>query len=323
MMLVDGVLRETPKSADGKFRRINSGIRNWIQSEADAEFPAEAGRYHLYTSTACPGCHRTRIMRALKGLQDLITTTEMHSLMREAGWQIDTDLFDESAGVPFDEYVYQVYLRADPRYTGPISVPILYDKKTRRIVNNESADIMRMFNSAFEQIAPSGTDYYPADHRDEIDAISDLIYGPINAGVYRAGFATTQTAYDEAVADLFDTLDELDQRLSLQRYLVGNQITEADWRLFTTLIRFDAVYVTHFKTDRCRVVDYANLGPYLRELYQVPGIAGTIDMKRMREHYFHSHIHINPYGITAVGPALALTGRHGRENVGYQLGGAA
>ena len=315
MMLIDGELREKPKSADGKFRRLDSGIRHWIQPEATAEFPAEADRYHLYTSTACPWCHRVMIMRTLKGLQNIITTTEMHTLMSDSSWQIDPDLFDDTAGVPCDEYVYEVYLRANPNYTGPITVPVLLDKKTKRIVNNDSADIMRMFNSAFESIVPSATDYYPIDLQKDIDEMNTLIYGPVNAGVYRAGFATTQAAYDEAIANLFDTLDQLDHRLKSQRYLIGDQITEADWRLFTTLIRFDAVYVTHFKTDRRRIADYAHLGPYLRELYQVPGIAGTIDMERMRTHYFHSHLHINPNGIVSVGPELDLLKPHGRSEL--------
>ncbi len=234
--------------------------------------------------------------------------------MGPVGWQIDPDLFDETSGVPRDEYIYEVYLRSDTDYTGSISVPILFDKKTKRIVNNDSADIMRMLNSAFEHLVPSDTDYCPAEIQNEIDEMNAFLHGPVNAGVYRAGFATKQEAYDEAISDLFGTLDKLDHRLKSQRYLIGNQITEADWRLFTTLIRFDAVYVTHFKTDRRRIADYANLCPYLRELYQVPGIAGTVDMDRMRAHYFCSHLHVNPNGIVSVGPDFDLLKPHGRSN---------
>ncbi|MGH1483338.1 MAG: glutathione S-transferase family protein [Geminicoccales bacterium] len=312
-MLIDGVLAEKPRSRDGKFIRMGSGYRGWIRPKADAEFPAEAGRYHLYISMACPWSHRTTIMRALKGLQDVITVTPMIPFVGDESWKIDTSAHDPDAGVPNDDFLYQVYLRTDPNYTGPITVPVLLDKKTGRIVNNDSADIMRMLNSAFDGIVEPGPDSYPQDLRQDIDRISEEFYGPVNNGVYRAGFATTQDAYDEAVSALFEELDRLDTLLGTQRYLAGDRITEADWRLFTTLVRFDPVYATHFKTDRKRIVDYANLAPYLRELYQVAGVSGTIEMDAIRQHYFQSHVHINPHGIISAGPEVDLDLPHGRD----------
>ena len=314
-MLIDGVLAEKPKSGDGKFVRMGSGFRGRIEPEADAEFPAEAGRYHLYVSMACPWSHRTTILRSLKGLTDIITVTQMEPLVGEESWKIDTSGYDPEAGVPRDEFAYQVYLRSDPKYTGPITVPILLDKKTGRIVSNDSADIMRMLNSAFDGVVGPDLDFYPQALRQEIDRISEGIYGAVNNGVYRAGFATTQASYDEAVTALFEELDRLDALLGTRRYLTGDRITEADWRLFTTLVRFDPVYVTHFKTDRKRVADYPNLAPYLRELYQVPGVSGTIEFGPIRQHYFQSHTHINPHGIVSVGSEMNLNQPHARDVV--------
>jgi len=312
-MLIDGVLTEKPKQGDGVFRRMSSGFRGWIEPHRDAEFPAEAGRYHLYVSMACPWSHRTTIVRALKGLEEIISVTQMDPLAGPDGWRIDTEAFDPAAGVPCDDYLYQVYQRAEPGHTGPVTVPVLFDKRSNRIVSNDSGQIMRMLNSAFDEFTYGAPDFYPPDLQQDIDRISDEIYAPINNGVYRAGFATTQAAYDEAITALFEKLDELDALLGTRRYLTGERLTEADWRLFTTLVRFDPVYVTHFKTDRKRIADYGNLSPYLRDLYQVPGVAGTIDMSAIRQHYFLSHRHINPHGIVSAGPQLDLNRPHGRD----------
>ncbi|WP_019297409.1 MULTISPECIES: glutathione S-transferase family protein [unclassified Leisingera] len=313
-MLIDGVLTEKPKPGDGVFRRMSSGIRGWIEPRADAEFPAESGRYHLYVSMACPWSHRTTILRALKGLEEIITVTQMLPLAGPDGWQIDTTAHDPAAGVPRDEYLYQVYQQADPGHTGPVTVPVLLDKQTGRIVSNDSGEIMRMLSSAFDGLTGAAQDFYPPELQQDIDRISAEIYAPVNNGVYRAGFATTQAAYDEAIAALFGKLDELDALLGTRRYLTGEQITEADWRLFTTLVRFDPVYATHFKTDRKRIAEYRNLGPYLRDLYQVPGVAGTINMEAIRQHYFLSHRHINPHGIISAGPEQDLSRPHGRDS---------
>ena len=315
-MLIDGELREKPSADDGRFVRLESGFRDWISRDGSTEFPAEAGRYHLYISKACPWSHRTTIMRTLKGLDTVISTTCMDAFMGEESWQIDQSAFDESAGVPADAFLFEVYQRAQPRYTGPITVPVLWDKKTQRIVSNESADIMRMLNDAFREFSDSDVDYFPPQHRQEIDRINAFVYKNVNNGVYRAGFATSQEAYDEAIGNLFSALDQLDNLLAGRRYLTGRRITEADWRLFTTLIRFDPVYATHFKTDRRRIADYPNLGAYLRELYQVPGIAQTVDMDHIRQHYFQSHKHLNPAGIIPIGPDINLDRPALREDVG-------
>ena len=312
-MLIDGQLRDKPSSKDGRFRRFDSGFRDWVSRDGTTEFPAEAGRYHLYISQACPWSHRTTIMRALKGLETVISITEMDAFMGDEGWRIDQTAFEENANVARDRFLYEVYLRAAPNYSGPITVPLLWDKQRQRIVSSESADILRMLNSAFTDFAEPSPDYYPPSLRTEIDRMNAVVYEAVNNGVYRAGFATTQEAYEEAIAKLFSTLGELDARLGHQRYLTGDVITEADWRLFTTLIRFDPVYVTHFKTDRRRIADYPHLGPYLRELYQVPGIAATVDLPHIRRHYFHSHRRLNPNGIIATGPPLDFTQPHGRE----------
>ncbi|PRZ42621.1 glutathione S-transferase family protein [Tritonibacter scottomollicae] len=312
-MLIDGVLTEKPKPGDGVFRRMSSGFRGWIEPRADAEFPAEQGRYHLYVSMACPWSHRTTLLRALKGLEEMITITQMLPLAGPCGWQIDTAAHDPAAGVPQDAYLYQVYQRADPGHTGPVTVPVILDTQTGRIVSNESGDIMRMLNSAFDGLTGATPDFFPHEQQQDIDRVNAEIYAPVNNGVYRAGFATTQAAYDAAIAALFGKLDELDALLGTRRYLTGERITEADWRLFTTLVRFDPVYATHFKTDRKRIADYRNLGPYLRDLYQVPGVAGTIDMEAIRQHYFLSHRHINPHGIISAGPDQDLSQPHGRD----------
>ena len=311
-MLINGALHDKPAPNDGRFVRLSGGFHNWIERDRKAAFPAQADRYHLYISRACPWCHRATIMRALKGLGHIISITDMAPLMGEESWKVDQEVFDENTGVARDVYMYEVYLRADPHYTGPITVPVLWNKKTGRIVSTESADIMRMLNSAFADIADTATDYYPENLRPEIDRINAYVYENINNGVYRAGFAASQNAYDEAVEKLFTALDDVDHLLAQRRYLTGGQITEADWRLFATLIRFDPVYVTHFKTDHRRISDYAQLGPYLRELYQIPGISETVDMEHIRQHYYRSHKHINPAGIIATGPDLDLDRPHNR-----------
>ncbi len=314
-MLIDGELRDKPASRDGGFLRADSGFRDWIGRKDLANYPPEPDRYHLYISKACPWSHRTSIMRALKGLEDVISVTDMDSFMGEEGWRIDQSAFNQSSSVTSDSFLYQVYLRAAPNYTGPITVPLLWDKKTERIVSNESADIMRMLNSGFDEFASSRTDYYPQALQPDIDRINAFIYDAVNNAVYRAGFAASQEAYDEAIGKLFAALDQLDTMLGHQRYLLGDVITEADWRLFTTLVRFDPVYVTHFKTDRKRIADYRHLGPYLRELYQVPGIAATIDMPHIRRHYFQSHLHLNPTGIISTGPEIDLNMPHERQTL--------
>ena len=296
----------------GRFVRRESQFRNWVTPGGSAGpsgqggYKAEAGRYHLYVSLACPWAHRALIFRKLKGLEDLISISVVHWLMREEGWT-----FAPGPGVVPDiingaRVLHEVYTRANPTYSGRVTVPVLWDKATDSIVNNESSEIIRMLGSAFDGIGATPGNYYPQALRDEIDAVNARVYDTVNNGVYKAGFATTQAAYEEAVGPLFDTLDCLDERLGRQRYLCGSAVTEADWRLFTTLIRFDAVYVGHFKCNRRRIVDYPNLSGYLRELYQWPGIAGTVDFSHIKGHYYQSHTTINPSGVVPVGPDLDL-----------------
>lgn len=306
---------------DGKFARSESQFRNWVTADGSAGptgeggFKAEAGRYHLYVSLACPWAHRTLIFRKLKGLESMISVSVVNPLMLEHGWT-----FAAGEGVVADpnfqaNYMHQIYTAADPEYSGRVTIPVLWDKQQNRLVNNESAEIIRMLNTAFDGIGAKPGDYYPQALRTEIDSLNDQIYDRVNNGVYKAGFATTQEAYEQAVLPLFETLDELDQRLSKQRYLLGAQVTEADWRLFTTLVRFDAVYHGHFKCNVRRIEDYPHLAGYLRELYQWPGVAETVSMKHIKEHYYRSHATINPTGIVPVGPALSLTLPHDREGV--------
>lgn len=306
-------------SNQGRFVRTEAQYRNWITADGsagptgDGGFQAEAGRYHLYVSLACPWAHRTLIFRALKGLEDMISVSVVNPLMREHGWTFDPD-----AGVIADplngaDYMHQVYTANDPDYSGRVTVPVLWDKQQQRIVNNESAEIIRMLNSAFDGIGAKPGDYYPTALRAQIDEINGRVYDRINNGVYKAGFATTTEAYEQAFWPLFDMLDELEQRLSGQRYLLGDILTEADWRLFTTLIRFDPVYHGHFKCNLKRIVDYPNLSAYVRELYQWPGVATTVNMQHIKDHYYRSHVTINPTGIVPAGPLLDLDRPHGRE----------
>ncbi|HFR3573786.1 TPA: glutathione S-transferase family protein [Streptococcus suis] len=301
------------KSTGGKFVRSVTQFRNWITPDGQAGptgeggFKAESGRYHLYISLACPWASRTLIMRKLKGLEDHISLSVVHPLMLENGWT-----FEDGPGVIKDtlfnsDYLYQVYLKADPHYSGRVTVPVLWDKETNTIVSNESAEIMRMFNSAFNDITGNYDDYYPANLQAEIDAMNDFIYPNINNGVYKAGFSTSQAVYEKEVKNLFAALDKLEEHLADKNYLVGNQLTEADIRLFTTLVRFDPVYFGHFKCNIKSLVDYPNLWNYTKHLYNHAGIAETVDLDHIKQHYYGSHKTINPTGIVPVGPDLDWT----------------
>ena len=298
------------KKSGGRFQRSQSAFRNWVTADGapgasgEGGFRAEPGRYHLYVSLACPWAHRTLIFRRLKGLEGMISLSVVHWLMAENGWT-----FAEGEGVIPDpighaRYLHEVYTRADPHYSGRVTVPVLWDKQRGTIVSNESAEIIRMLNTAFDGVGATEGDFYPAALREEIDALNDRIYDSVNNGVYKAGFATTQEAYEEAVAPLFETLDWLEDRLGSRRYLTGEQLTEADWRLFTTLIRFDPVYVGHFKCNIRRIADYPRLSAYLRALYHVEGVAGTVNFDHIKRHYYQSHRTINPTGIVPVGPDM-------------------
>ena len=328
-LMINGKLEDQwleSEREDGEFVRQDSQFRHWVTADGSAGpsgeggFKAEPGRYHLYVSHACPWANRTLIFRKLKGLEDMISVSVVHPDMGDAGWK-----FASAEGVPFDgtdndevngvDYMHQIYTLAQPDYSGIVTVPVLWDKQRKTIVNNESSEIIRMFNSAFDDCGATGLDYYPAALREEIDGINDFIYDNINNGVYRSGFAATQTAYEKAFKHLFDALDEVDRRLATQRYLVGTQITEADWRLFTTLVRFDAVYVGHFKCNLHRISDYPNLSGYLRELYQHPGIAETVNFAHIKRHYYYSHTSINPTRIVPLGPELDLDSSPEREHL--------
>ena len=294
------------KSTGGRFVRKDSSFRNFIGSE---RFPAEAGRYHLYISHACPWAHRTAIFRELKDLQDIISLSVVNALMVEHGWEFDA----QADTVNHKQYLHQVYTLAEPEYSGRVTVPVLWDKKQGTIVNNESSEIIRMFNSEFNAITANDIDLCPADLRAEIDSINDFIYGAVNNGVYKAGFATSQAVYTEEVNTLFAALDQLEQRLASQRYLVGEQLTEADIRLFTTLVRFDPVYVGHFKCNIRRIADYPNLSNYVRDIYQTGNIAATVRLDHIKEHYYASHTTINPTQVIPVGPEIDYTAAHDRD----------
>jgi putative glutathione S-transferase len=278
-------------------------------ADRSAPFTAEAGRYHLYVSYACPWAHRTLIFRALKGLEALISVTVVEPLMLAQGWELAPGA-DPVNGARF---LHEVYSRAKPDYTGRVTVPVLWDRHEGTIVNNESAEIIRMFNRAFDHLGARPGDYYPADLREDIDRVNTWVYDGVNNGVYRVGFATSQSAYDEAFDQLFTTLDGIEDRLGRQRYLAGDRLTEADWRLFTTLVRFDAVYVGHFKCNRQRLADFPNLWNYTRELYQHPGVAPTVHLDHIKAHYYGSHRTINPSGIIPKGPAIDFAAPHDRE----------
>ncbi|GIC76696.1 glutathione S-transferase family protein [Moritella sp. F3] len=302
------------KSSKGQFERQESRFRNTISNAEGSRYPAEAGRYHLYVSLACPWAHRTLIFRQLKQLEDIITVSVVKPEMRSNGWEFDANTSDYNDTLYQSDYVYQLYLKAAPDYEGRVTVPVLWDKQTQTIVNNESSEIIRIFNTAFNDLTGNHDDYYPTDLRPEIDTINERIYHTINNGVYRAGFATTQTAYDEAFDALFSSLDWLETHLGTHRYLTGSQLTEADWRLFTTLIRFDAVYHGHFKCNRNKLTEFHHISNYVRELFQVNGIASTVDLEYTKIHYYASHDTINPTLIVPRGPVHHFTATHDRNS---------
>jgi len=314
-LLIDGKWHDQwydTGSTGGRFVRSDAQFRNWVTPDGAAGpsgeggFKAEPGRYHLYVSLACPWANRTLILRAVKGLEDMISVSVVNPYMGEHGWT-----FEPGPGVVADpvgqaQYLYQVYLRAQAGYSGRVTVPLLWDLQRNTIVSNESAEIIRMLNSAFDGLGAKPGDYSPADLLPEIDAINDEVYNAVNNGVYKAGFATAQDVYEQEVGKLFGYLDTLETRLGQQHYLLGERLTEADWRLFTTLIRFDAVYHGHFKCNLKRLTDYPNLWSYTRELYQVPGVASTVNFDHIKQHYYRSHGTINPNGIVPLGPVLDL-----------------
>lgn len=309
------------KSSGGRFVRKAPQFRNWITADGaagpsgDAGFVAQADRYHLYVSLACPWAHRTLIFRALKGLEEMIPVSIVHWYMADKGWTFQTGEGEIADPVNDAQYMYQVYTAAMSDYSGRVTVPVLWDKQNNTIVSNESPEIIRMFNSAFDNVGARAGDYYPAELRTEIDHLNERIYESVNNGVYKCGFATTQEAYEEALVPLFDTLDWLDDRLSTHRYLTGDTITEADWRLFTTLVRFDPVYVGHFKCNIRRIVDFPNLSEYVRDLYQQPGIAATVNMEHIKNHYYASHESINPARVIPMGPAIDFNIAHNRARL--------
>ena len=321
-LLVDGQWVDRwydTKSTGGRFVRSDAQFRNWITRDGaagptgDGGFRAEAGRYHLYVSYACPWAHRTLIVRKLKGLESHIGVSVVNWLMAENGWT-----FADGPGVVADplhgaDFLHQVYTAADPGYSGRVTVPLMWDKQRGTIVNNESSEIIRMLNAGFDDIGARPGDYYPAALRGDIDSVNERVYDNVNNGVYKAGFATSQAAYEEAVVPLFETLDWLEKRLAHNRYLVGDTLTEADWRLFTTLVRFDAVYVGHFKCNLRRIVDYPNLWAYTRELYQYPGVADTVHFDHIKGHYYQSHLNINPSGVVPAGPVIDWMQPHRRD----------
>ena len=321
-LLVDGKWQDKwydTKSSGGKFERAAAKFRNWVTADGsagpsgDGGFKAESGRYHLYVSYACPWAHRALIFRQLKGLENHIGVSVVHPDMLGEGWTFDDDFpgatGDTLFGLP---YARDIYTRADPNFSGRVTVPILWDKERETIVSNESAEIIRMFNSAFNEITGNRDDYHPAALHDRIEEVNARVYDTLNNGVYKAGFATTQEAYDAAVHPLFDTLDWIEYILSENRYLAGDKMTEADWRLFTTLVRFDKVYHLHFKCNRNRIIDYPNLWAYTRELYQVPGVAETVNFDHIVRHYHYSHDTINPHRIIPINPVLDFDAPHGR-----------
>ncbi len=323
--LIDGTWHDTwydTKSTGGRFKRTEAKFRNWITPDGapgpggEGGFEAESGRYHLYVSYACPWAHRALIFRAIKGLKDHIDVSVVHPDMLSDGWTFDTGFPGTTGDRLFDlPFMRDVYLRAEPTMTGRVTVPVLWDKKRDTIVSNESAEIIRMFNSAFDGITGDSRDFWPSELRDEIEKVNARVYSDVNNGVYKAGFATTQPAYDEAVNALFDALDWLEDRLSNRRYLTGDRLTEADWRLFTTLVRFDAVYHLHFKCNRNRLVDFPNLWGFARELFQWPGVAETVHFDHIVRHYHYSHETINPNRIIPINPRIDWNEPHRRESL--------
>jgi glutathionyl-hydroquinone reductase len=313
-MLVDGEWKTERQwqNTDGRFVRSMTSFRDWVTADGSSGFPAERDRYHLYIAWACPWAHRTAIMRRLKGLEDVIGLSAVGSFMGEDGWAF----YDEPGVIPDSVngvyYLREVYARADPGYTGRVSTPVLWDKETGTIVNNESREIVRMLDTEFGAFATTNADFFPEDFRHDIDEMIEAIYEPVNNGVYRSGFATTQEAYEEAVTELFEALDHCEEALSSRRYLCGDRITEADWCMFPTLVRFDSVYYSHFKCNLRRIVDYPNLWGYLKDLYQQPGVAETVNMDHIKKHYYGSHESINPTRIVPEGPILDFAEPHDR-----------
>ena len=321
-LLVDGEWQDRWDYNDdsGKFQRSETAFRNWITADGSAGpsgeggFKAEPDRYHLYVSYACPWAHRALVFRALKGLEELIPVSVVHPDMLSDGWTFKTDFPGATGDRLYDlPFLRDIYTKAQPDISGRVTVPVLWDKERETIVSNESAEIIRMLNEAFDGLTGNSDGYWPEDLREAIEPVNARIYDTVNNGVYKAGFATSQEAYDDAVGPLFDSLDWIEERLSKGRYLMGERITEADWRLFTTLIRFDEVYNVHFKCNKARIVDYPNLWAYTRELYQWPGVADTVHFDHFRRHYYYSHDMINPNRIIPVGPELDLMAPHGRE----------
>lgn len=324
-LLIDGVWRdqwyETAENK-GEFVRTESTFRHWVTPDGEpgatgkGGFPGEAGRYHLYVSYACPWAHRTLIFRSLKGLTGLVDVSAVHWRMGESGWTFEPDddgiVSDKLGGA---SRLSEIYLKAEPKMTGRVTVPVLWDKQGETIVSNESSEIIRMFNSAFDEAGANAEDYYPESLRDDIDSMNARIYETVNNGVYRAGFATSQSAYEGAVTALFETLDVLEQRLSQSRFLHGCSPLESDWRLFPTLVRFDSVYAGHFKCNLRRLIDYPNLWAYTRDLYQWPGIAETINFGHNKRHYYISHERINPTGIVPIGPSIDWNEPHSRATM--------
>jgi glutathionyl-hydroquinone reductase len=313
-MLVEGEWKTERQwqNTDGRFVRSMTSFRDWVTADGSSGFPAERDRYHLYIAWACPWAHRTAIMRRLKGLEDVIGLSAVGSFMGEDGWAF----YDEPGVIPDSVngvyYLREVYARADPGYTGRVSTPVLWDKETGTIVNNESREIVRMLDTEFGAFATTNADFFPEDLRHDIDEMIEAIYEPVNNGVYRSGFATTQEAYEEAVTELFEALDHCEEALSSRRYLCGDRITEADWCMFPTLVRFDSVYYSHFKCNLRRIVDYPNLWGYLKDLYQQPGVAETVNMDHIKKHYYGSHESINPTRIVPEGPILDFAEPHDR-----------
>ncbi len=319
-MLVEGQWQvDDPNRTDasGRFVRRETTFRHWLSADGSTGFKAEPGRYHLYVSLACPWAHRTVIMRKLKGLEEAVSLSVVDLLLGTDGWQFTTAPGAIPDSVNGARFLREIYLKAKPDFTGRVSVPVLWDKARGTIVNNESREIMRMLDVECDAFARSGVSYAPPELRPQIDATIDALFGSVNNGVYRAGFSRTQAAYDEAVTELFRTLERYEQLLGRQRYVCGNRLTEADWCFFTTLVRFDAVYATHFKCNVKRIVDFPNLWAYLRDLYQTPGVKETVNFEHIKGHYFQSHRFINPFGIVPQGPLLNFDQPHGRDRKSY------
>ena len=328
-LLVDGKWQDQwydTKKPGGRFERSAAQFRNWVTADGSpgpsgsGGFEAAPGRYHLYVSLACPWAHRTLIFRRLKGLEWMIDVSVVHWHMAEEGWTFATDEGATDEAATGDRlhglgHLHELYTKAKPDYSGRVTVPVLWDKERETVASNESSEIIRMFNSAFDGIGAKPGDYYPGELREQIDEVNARVYSNVNNGVYKAGFATSQAAYEEAVVPLFETLGWLEERLSHQRYLLGDRLTEADWRLFTTLVRFDPVYVGHFKCNIRRLADYPNLWAYTRDLYQHQNVADTVDMEHIKHHYYVSHTSINPSGVVPVGPELNLLAAHNRDTM--------